>query len=396
MAMTHPTFITSFLFLLRCLAVLFSLGAASLGADNPDSVPRLPSDTSPPIFLAVENGNGRGEASTARYDFGRITTLDTVPLEHTFVVRQIGQRPITLEKIRTSCPCTRAWIEGVVSLPTVLAPNQEFGVHVAVDPMQLPTGAISRAVFLFTRGQAAPAVQLVMQGTLDPAAIFSPAVTDFGRITNPQATVPMAVVVTLDPRLLRSGRPPRLVSSDPNVRVIPQDELVSPAQNRAAGREAGNRRTYWVLLSPNHPAGLLNETLSIVPELGNAFGRDGPSFGAAVIVGEIIGPLSASPEALILSGPTTSQETKRLIRVTCTAPALLKGLAVTCSSSFITAHVMAKTADALANTGSEGRTIEVVISPRTPVGTLKAKLRMEARGRVLLCVPVCITRYGVP
>ena len=55
-----------------------------------------------------------------------------------------------------------------------IRPGQTFSVQVSVDSQQLSPGLLHKSVWVFVKGQDAPAATLEMTGALLPAAVFSP------------------------------------------------------------------------------------------------------------------------------------------------------------------------------------------------------------------------------
>ncbi len=102
---------------------------------------------------------GRLEISETQYDFG-IIGLDKV--SRTFVIKNVGEGPLTIERVSTSCGCTTAQLkkDGKTSvtfgmdhgnLPKanmVLGPGEETDIVVSYNPL---AHGLSKAAGTFTR-----------------------------------------------------------------------------------------------------------------------------------------------------------------------------------------------------------------------------------------------------
>lgn len=203
-----------------------------LCAASPLKVGTVPADQNAPVrgsMLTIRGGDSirPSEIPEATFDFGQFSLLSAAPIAHTFVLRINGQKPLTLERLHSSCGCTRAFVEGSArrGMPLVMIPGRDVRIRVSVDPTKRRHGPARETVSLWVRGRTTPAVILQMIGTFLPPVSFSPTVLDFG-IVRAHSARSLTVTVAMDARLQVLSRPPRLVCSDPDVRIT--------VQNRAA------------------------------------------------------------------------------------------------------------------------------------------------------------------
>ncbi len=107
---------------------------------------------------------------TAHYDFGMRECGDSSPLTHTFRLRNSGTLPVTVVRVPTSCHCTEAVPEGGKTLPLTLTPGATLPLVVTVDPNRFGPGPVSKTVWVYVRGEAAPNLTLEVTGTLRAVA----------------------------------------------------------------------------------------------------------------------------------------------------------------------------------------------------------------------------------
>lgn len=122
-----------------------------------------PSDT--PIVLGESTENSL-TSDTYLFDFGKISMKDGL-VSHTFTLKNEATNPVMIEKIFTSCMCTKASLQinsaklfgpfgmpGHGPLPKInveIAPNDLFEIYVEFDPTAhgpAGIGKISRKVLI--------------------------------------------------------------------------------------------------------------------------------------------------------------------------------------------------------------------------------------------------------
>lgn len=156
------------IFLVGILVVLaIAFGAYSLGQNNTDKEDLLP---------------GKLEIAETVYNFGTIG-LDKV--SHTFVVKNVGEGPLTIERVATSCGCTTAQLKkgdktsvkfgmdhgNLPKANMTLEPGEETEVVVTYDPLAhglaSAAGYFRRNVYIKTSNPKEE-YELIVEMTVDP------------------------------------------------------------------------------------------------------------------------------------------------------------------------------------------------------------------------------------
>ena len=194
------------------------------------------------IIILVNNQRefpGELVLSQTRLDFG------TVPewkgqVTQTVLARNIGKRPLHINRIQTGC--SYAEIEG----PNVIPPDTEGTFKILLDPQMLPEDTTSATAILFTDSPKSPQIYLTIVATAKRFATLSAEVCDFGEIlsdTPYEKRVKLCVNAPLNQeeiRLLPSEYPMLSwdIALDPNskcfiitiqLRVLKKDSVVNPA-----------------------------------------------------------------------------------------------------------------------------------------------------------------------
>lgn len=149
------------------VVVLVALGAYAIGQSDAEKENVLP---------------GKLEIAETKYDFGTIG-LDNV--SHSFLVKNIGEGPITIEHVSTSCMCTTAQLKKGNKISTrfgmdhgnlpraniTLEPGEETEVVVTYNPLAhglaRAAGYFRRAVYLKTRNPKEE-YELMIEMKVDP------------------------------------------------------------------------------------------------------------------------------------------------------------------------------------------------------------------------------------
>lgn len=137
------------------IAVVVLIGLVWVARPNPQSTSAVSSDTNG--ALTVEEANN--------YDFGTISMAKGV-VKHQFKIKNIGDEPVIINKMYTSCMCTTAELiisgkksgpfgmsgHGIIPrIDQTINPNEEAAVSVAFDPAAhgpAGIGAIRRTITL--------------------------------------------------------------------------------------------------------------------------------------------------------------------------------------------------------------------------------------------------------
>ena len=98
------------------------------------------------------------------YDFGVIYT-EAPPVEETLVVKNIGTKPLVIEKVTASCGCTAALLSD-----STIPPGGEGTIKLTHDGAQMKQhgqlGPVTHYVDILSNDPAAPQVRFVIAGTV--------------------------------------------------------------------------------------------------------------------------------------------------------------------------------------------------------------------------------------
>jgi len=325
------------------------------------------------------------------------------PLIHIFVLRNDTQVPLTLDHLQPSCPCTLAFVlaEAGGTPPTAIRPGQTFSVQVSVNPQKLSPGLLHKSVWVFVKGQDAPAATLEMTGALLPSASFSPPSLAFGQIEK-GTELTLLLKATLQPERLEQGTELRLISPDPDVQVttVVPDSPTGGAIPEEAGQAT---RAFRIRLAPHAHIGRLQGKLSLVlAHMGDPPAATGPVVDTVSWRAEAEGDISASPSVIAFGVTPAGQTLTR--RVLLTGKGLggdVQALKPSSTSPYLT--VSLKPAPKSLNTkprhtkpenkpadqakSADQVEMDVRLDPRAPAGPLDARLMVTTPGGEQLVLP---------
>lgn len=223
------------------LLILLGLGSGAILSAQADS----PSNHMPSAGLVVlpEPQLRLTDRNQADYDYGRVNSLDTTQVEHSFTLRNEGSAPLTITQLQPSCHCTGVTVEKIAGRkPTeseaadpTLAPNGELVLKVKVILARQPSGPLSQGVYVFALGHNGPIARLHIIGTLATGLTVNPTALDFGPMKAGESRS-QKITITHDQRLLASGAlPPIHFQCDPQsgsatdslIKILPEAESVS-------------------------------------------------------------------------------------------------------------------------------------------------------------------------
>jgi hypothetical protein len=104
--------------------------------------------------------------------FGRV--LQGARVSHAFQLRNEGPGRLRIERVRTACAVSAAWLP-----PTRLEPGQELALEVELDTRGLE-GPLERRIEVLSDDPDRPALALALLGEVELAAAFAEAVLDLG------------------------------------------------------------------------------------------------------------------------------------------------------------------------------------------------------------------------
>jgi hypothetical protein len=103
----------------------------------------------------------------------------------------------------------------------------------------------------------------------------------------------------------------------------------------------------------------------------------------AGLVGEVVGPLAAQPQAIAFGVVTQGEKASRPVTLVAKQPAVLEGLKVTSGSPWLSCPLQPATGAAPASL-----TLEAVLNPGAPAGVLQTELTFTLANGRRLVLPV--------
>lgn len=336
-------------------------------------------------------------AGMALHEFGHVSALEPTTVTHAFLVRNDNPTAITIERLQPSCGCTSALLEKADDLPFIMNPGQQTQVRVSVDLSHLAPGAVRKDVWLFVHGQSAPAATLEVVGTLQPAAIFSPAVLDFGHVPAGKEH-PILLTVALDPRLVAAKTPLRLACSTGDIQIAPIPQAASSVLSNSSSKletpPGFIKQTYRVSLSPRARLGVLSETLSLLTANVDAQGQQRALASPVPIIGEVEGSISASPGAVVFGTVSAGRAASAQVTLSGITPDALANLKMVAASPYVSvtlAPVNATQTGVGGMPARKARLLSIAVSSKIPVGTLQTQVIVTTTKGEQLVLPVFIS-----
>lgn len=343
----------------------------------------------------------------AQHDFGTVSALDTPRLEQTFVLSNGGPMPLVLDRLQATCHCTAATIEGAAAgaAPPTLAPGQRTVVRVTVNLAELVPGPLLKSVLVYTRGDQRPAAVLTLIGRLRPAVTLSPALLDFGQITAGKSQT-QTLTASLDARLTENGVLPILASSNPDVQITPQPDVIARLKpglkirpvpggraSGAGGLARGLRsRTYRITLTPA-AVGPITGSLRFVSSGHDPAASAALATATVLLVGQAVGDIAAQPQALSFGTVRLGQGTIRQVILVGKTAQAMKSLKFASPIPWLSARLVGTDPAALfaAPTPVAAQTnqvLEVTLGPDAPPGALQSRIRVSLADGQCLLIPV--------
>jgi hypothetical protein len=112
-------------------------------------------------YAALPQAEGQIELSDEAFDFG--TVPNTGPVSQTFQVRNVGDGPLSIGGVSTSCGCTTAEIDS-----RRLSPGQATNLKVTYDPLAHDgaLGQFMRIVYIRSDDPETPEASLTIRVTV--------------------------------------------------------------------------------------------------------------------------------------------------------------------------------------------------------------------------------------
>jgi hypothetical protein len=115
------------------------------------------------LFPTVLWARPKAQFTETLYDFGVLPQGSTTT--HTFSVKNVGNKPLKIESVKTTCGCTVA-----SPLNSLIAPGELGQIQVTFDSKG-KMGDISRQIRVETNDPNHPMNLLTIGGTVTPAAV---------------------------------------------------------------------------------------------------------------------------------------------------------------------------------------------------------------------------------
>jgi len=211
----------------------------------------------------------------AIHDMENVNPIDTPVVYQTFIFINDTQKPILFDRLDTST-ANMSYTAGNIddldvvdpgaasALPNGLGPLERLPIKLAVNLVGRPDGPLVARAALFVRGQQLPAAELIVTGQLGPTLAFNKSSLDFGAVAA-GALSDLPLTVSIDSRLIGDLGIPKLISSNPAVKVD-EGAVVSVVGVRTA--PARTWIHYNVTLLPAAPIGPIDGVIAYAPPKG--------------------------------------------------------------------------------------------------------------------------------
>jgi hypothetical protein len=370
--------------------------------------------TAGPLTLVAEAGVKIVTSRDARYDFGEVNLLDKTEVDRTFTLQNESKAPVRLQQLRPSCGCTSMFVGSQeangVALPT-LQPGQRLTVRAHVDLTKLGAGPLHKYVWVYIQDNLQPVAMLELHGALIPNAVFNPTSVDFGSVDAGTGRV-TTLILHYDPRVAPHGKLPTVYSNSPAVEVHPMSsrEGTAPALPTSAYNAALTRtRKFLVSLSKDAPMGSIHGVIAFLPPFaGSPLSREYQASVQTVppalrnvlvnVNGQIVGDLSATPAALMISVPNPEQGQRLLFTLRGKSAAVFRNLKATCGSPWLSVRPSPSKANPSPGGGALPGMVtqiwEVSVSADAPSGGQRSQITFTLANGQRLSVPVTAYIFG--
>ncbi len=214
-----------------CLAVLLVAGIVGLFADNGyaqnkkrfknNSSSRGTAEKKPPPRAAIANPPTgpapKAVAAKSDHDFG--TVWAGPKLEYSFEIKNEGEKPLEIIRVKPSCGCTKAGTH-----PSVIEPGESGKFPFAVDSKKL-RGRFSKSVLITTNDPYRPDMRLKLSGTCKRFVDVLPANAVFGKVAGDE---PQERVL----KITNNTEEPIAVSVDPAEQAPFKFEMVTKTEGK--------------------------------------------------------------------------------------------------------------------------------------------------------------------
>ena len=297
------------------------------------------------------------------YSCGTVNSLHFPQVEHTFLLRNVGDSPIVIDHLEPTCGCSSPQ-EDSNNPTSALAPGKTLSVRFILQTATLLPGGFGKYIYVFIRGDGIPAACLGMVGEIQSVITFDPHSISFGAVTAGQSKT-LLLHAQIDKALIQNGIPPPLRSSNPDIKIIPVE---SPMKGKFT---EDVQRSYEITLLKHAQLGRVGGYLCFtagdsrqpLPEMAPEAMAGAAIAGQVVyLTGMVKGKLSAYPPVIIFGSLKQGMQEKITASIHAVDPTLIHGLRITSSSPYVMA--------VLAHSGNADSTLHVTITGKAPAGGL--------------------------
>jgi hypothetical protein len=216
------------------------------------------------------------------YDFGQIEPNTDV--KHSFEIKNVGGKPLEIKRVDISCGCITDAHVGTA----ILAPGKKTDLFVTWESPSYEKH-IQEAITLQTNDPSQPSQQFVIEAQVKPLLSIMPGVINFGIVEETELPSAEEIIVK---KTGDRGASDQIQFSAPN------DDWQTKIDKTGA-----NEWKLSLVLSPQVPLGPLVGEAVVTPSWGSP--------RKLVILGQVIGPVTAKPEEIYLdtSAPRVGTET---------------------------------------------------------------------------------------
>ena len=342
------------------LAALLALGARpaispryAFADDLPSAGSALLGEQQPGTAAA---GAPKAEVAEPAFNFG--TALSGPPINHVFMIKNVGSGPLEIRNVTSSCGCTAA-----KPSKNILAPGEVSAITASVDT-HFEQGHSLSVVTLTTNDPANATLQLKLEGVIKPQVAAQPMDVDFGSVHQGS---PAARDIVVSDMIGGPGFALKSVKNDsPYIKVT-----------ESARTDGKPGALLHVALAPSMPPGPISDTLRI--ETSRAPLR-------VAILGVVTGDLIVKPNQVSFGILLHHQGAVRIVRLTNQGSHTINVLGVDSTSNSVFAQVAPVTP------GKEYK-VTVALRPNTPDGQIRGALtiRTDDPQQATLTVPY----YGI-
>ncbi len=139
--------------------------------------PAVQETTAPttPAAAVATTGKPKIACEQPEFDFGERSNEEKV--EHEFIIKNIGDAKLLIDKVRTTCGCTVAELE-----KKELEPGESTKVK-AILTLRGRQGATTKSISVESNDPETPILTLTLKGVAIPPILVEPQVVNFGKIT---------------------------------------------------------------------------------------------------------------------------------------------------------------------------------------------------------------------